>query len=201
MVKNNWELGCKVNYYNGTLRKLRLEKGLTQKELGEAVGVSTHSIWLYESMKGAPEKEVAEKLAKFFGVEVPKVFPEYLKMLSERIPKSEIVYGELSDNALEQISQQHLLLADTSSSPEMEMKKKELLSILGESLNTLSDREQKILKMRFGIGGEDRHTLEEVGAWFGTSGSNISRIEQNALRKLRRRLNDKKIRNYEDICI
>jgi RNA polymerase primary sigma factor len=52
-------------------------------------------------------------------------------------------------------------------------------------LKTLTPREEKILKMRFGVGDGVEHTLEEVGQSFAVTRERIRQIESNALRKLR----------------
>lgn len=54
-----------------------------------------------------------------------------------------------------------------------------------EALSTLSDREQQILRMRFGIGEHEAHTLAEIGREFGLSRERIRQLQALALRKLR----------------
>jgi RNA polymerase primary sigma factor len=56
---------------------------------------------------------------------------------------------------------------------------------LAEALSSLSEREQRILRMRFGIGGTAEHTLAEVGEVFGLTRERIRQIEASALAKLR----------------
>ena len=56
---------------------------------------------------------------------------------------------------------------------------------LGEAIAGLTPREERILRMRFGIGGMDEHTLEEVGQIFGVTRERIRQIEARALMKLR----------------
>jgi RNA polymerase primary sigma factor len=56
---------------------------------------------------------------------------------------------------------------------------------MAEALGELSPREQRILCMRFGIGGTTEHTLEEVGKTFGVTRERIRQIEAKALEKLR----------------
>ena len=63
-------------------------------------------------------------------------------------------------------------------------------------LSTLTDREQKIIKMRFGIGGGKSHTLEEVGAEFSVTRERIRQIEAKALAKLRKNKDTKKLHEY-----
>ena len=52
-------------------------------------------------------------------------------------------------------------------------------------LNTLTPREEKVLRMRFGIDEKKDHTLEEVGQEFDVTRERIRQIEAKALRKLR----------------
>ena len=52
-------------------------------------------------------------------------------------------------------------------------------------LRTLTPREEKVIRMRFGVGGGSEHTLEEVGRPFAVTRERIRQIEAKALRKLR----------------
>ena len=61
-------------------------------------------------------------------------------------------------------------------------------AILGEVIQTLSPREQTILQLRFGLTGQDEKTLEEVGAQFGVTRERIRQIQDEALRKLKKRI-------------
>jgi RNA polymerase primary sigma factor len=63
-------------------------------------------------------------------------------------------------------------------------------------LSTLDKREQKILRMRFGIGENHDHTLEEVGQDFDLSRERIRQIEDKALRKLKRSSRADKLRSF-----
>lgn len=65
-----------------------------------------------------------------------------------------------------------------------------------EVLSTLSDREQKIVKMRFGLGGGKSHTLEEVGQEFAVTRERIRQIEAKALTKLRKHKDSRKLYEY-----
>ncbi len=67
---------------------------------------------------------------------------------------------------------------------------------LKEILNDLSEREQKILTMRFGISDGVTHTLEEVGNEFGVTRERIRQIEAKALEKIRQHKSLKKLKEY-----
>ena len=67
---------------------------------------------------------------------------------------------------------------------------------LDEVLATLSDREAKVLKLRFGLEGNKQMTLEEVGKVFGVTRERIRQIEAKALRKLKHPSRRKKLQDY-----
>lgn len=69
---------------------------------------------------------------------------------------------------------------------------------LDEVLSTLSDREAKVLKLRFGLEGTKQMTLEEVGKVFGVTRERIRQIEAKALRKLKHPSRRKKLQDYLD---
>ena len=60
-----------------------------------------------------------------------------------------------------------------------------LESTLRRALETLTEREREILRMRFGMDGEEEHTLTDVGDKFGLSRERIRQLQVQALRKLR----------------
>lgn len=65
-------------------------------------------------------------------------------------------------------------------------------------LSTLTPREEKVLRMRFGIGEKSDHTLEEVGKDFAVTRERIRQIEAKALRKLRHPSRSKKLKSFVD---
>ena len=65
-------------------------------------------------------------------------------------------------------------------------------------LKTLSPREEKVLKMRFGVGQGTEHTLEEVGQSFSVTRERIRQIESKALRKLRHPSRSRRLRAFLD---
>jgi RNA polymerase primary sigma factor len=65
-------------------------------------------------------------------------------------------------------------------------------------LATLTPREEKVLRMRFGIGEKSDHTLEEVGQNFDVTRERIRQIEAKALRKLRHPSRSKRLRGFMD---
>jgi RNA polymerase primary sigma factor len=69
---------------------------------------------------------------------------------------------------------------------------------ISDVLHTISSREEKVLRMRFGIGERCDHTLEEVGQDFGVTRERIRQIEAKALRKLRHPSRSKQLRAFSE---
>jgi len=83
----------------------------------------------------------------------------------------------------------------TASPPEM-VSKMNLREQLSHVLNTLTEREAKVIEMRFGLRDGNEHTLEEVGQEFQVTRERIRQIEAKALRKLKKKA--KKLINFLD---
>jgi RNA polymerase primary sigma factor len=69
---------------------------------------------------------------------------------------------------------------------------------LGEVLSTLTEREEKVLRLRFGLEDGRQRTLEEVGKEFDVTRERIRQIEAKALRKLRHPSRSKKVKDFLD---
>jgi RNA polymerase primary sigma factor len=128
-----------------------------------------------------------EELAKRTGVPTQKV---RLILESSRKPLSlETPIGE--------DSQLGDFLEDKSAgSPNDTLITQDLTTQVERALSTLSPKEKKILRLRFGIGEEGEHTLEEVGKRFAVTRERIRQIETKALRKLRHPLRGRALRAF-----
>ncbi|MER3445728.1 MAG: hypothetical protein C4291_02320 [Candidatus Dadabacteria bacterium] len=71
-----------------------------------------------------------------------------------------------------------------SPTPDSAVAKATLSEKIKEALCTLTEREERILKMRFGIGYEATYTLDEIGKYFSLTRERIRQIEKRALEKL-----------------
>ena len=81
-------------------------------------------------------------------------------------------------------------------SPEESATNQLLKEQVNDVLSSLSDREQKIVRMRFGLDNGKSHTLEEVGQEFAVTRERIRQIEAKALAKLRKHKDAKKLYEY-----
>lgn len=81
-------------------------------------------------------------------------------------------------------------------SPYEEASRELLKENIDEVLSSLTDREAKVLRMRFSLDGDQPHTLEEVGRHFGVTRERIRQIEAKALRKLKHPSRRHKLQDY-----
>jgi RNA polymerase primary sigma factor len=117
-------------------------------------------------------------IAARVGVPVARV-EQVLSMVQE--PTSlDLPIGEDGDATLGD-----LIKAPDAVDPQAAAEASALTGFVAEALAELTPREQRILSMRFGIGGAGEHTLEEVGKVFGVTRERIRQIEAKALAKLR----------------
>ena len=91
-----------------------------------------------------------------------------------------------------------LIKAPDAVDPQAAAEASALQKIVGEALADLTPREQRILRMRFGIGDTTDHTLEEIGKEFGVTRERIRQIEAKALEKLRHPARARKLATFID---
>ncbi len=130
-----------------------------------------------------------EELAKKLNVTVDKVREVY--KISQDPVSLETPIGEEDDSHLGDF-----IKDERTMSPEeyatVEMLKEELTNVL----LTLTDREEKVLRLRFGLDDGQCRTLEEVGQIFGVTRERIRQIEAKALRKLRHPSRSRKLKDF-----
>ncbi|MEI6153763.1 MAG: sigma-70 family RNA polymerase sigma factor, partial [Deltaproteobacteria bacterium] len=91
------------------------------------------------------------------------------------------------------------LIADPKAlSPFMELVDTSLREEISKVLSTLTTREEKVIRMRFGIGEKTDYTLEEVGNVFGLTRERIRQIENKALRKLQHPSRQKRLEIFHE---
>ena len=115
-----------------------------------------------------------------------------LKIAKEPI-SLETPIGEEEDSHLGDFVEDKLILSPTEAAQNFS-----LTDQTRDVLKTLTPREEKVLRMRFGIGEKSDHTLEEVGRDFSVTRERIRQIEAKALRKLRHPSRAKKLRSFVD---
>jgi RNA polymerase primary sigma factor len=133
----------------------------------------------------------SEEIAKEMGISVEKV--REIKKISQDPVSLETPIGEEEDSHLGDF------IPDEDAQVPAEAAYQSLLKEqLTEVLATLTPREEKVLRLRFGLEDGRPRTLEEVGKEFAVTRERIRQIEAKALRKLRHPTRSKRLRDFLD---
>jgi len=130
-----------------------------------------------------------EEIAEEIELEPEKV--QWILRASRRPISLERPVGEEDDNELRDFIEDEKVLAPSEAAYQHL-----LAETMDEVLHTLSPREARILRLRFGIQDGHSYTLEEVGQKFGLTRERIRQIESEALRKLRHPRRSRQLRTY-----
>ncbi len=130
-----------------------------------------------------------EEIAEEMNISEDRV-REILKIAQEPV-SLETPIGEEDDSHLGDFIEDHEAQAPADAAA-FELLKEQLEDVL----DTLSPREEKVLRLRFGLDDGRSRTLEEVGQYFGVTRERIRQIEAKALRKLRHPMRSKRLRDY-----
>lgn len=130
-----------------------------------------------------------EEIAKKLGITIEKVREVY--KISQDPVSLETPIGEEDDSHLGDFIKDERTMGPEEYAT-IEMLKEELQGVLG----TLTEREEKVLRLRFGLDDGQCRTLEEVGQIFGVTRERIRQIEAKALRKLRHPSRSRKLKDF-----
>jgi RNA polymerase primary sigma factor len=130
-----------------------------------------------------------EEIAAEMEIDVDKV--NHILKIKQDIVSLEAPVGEDADSNLGEFIED-----EESRTPEENATYQLLKEHVNSVLTLLTPREQKILRMRFGLEDGRSHTLEEVGLEFGVTRERIRQIEAKALTKLRKHRESKKLKDY-----
>ncbi len=131
-----------------------------------------------------------EEIATEMGVEVEKIYQ--IEKISQDTISLELPVGDDDDRS--RLSD--FISDDKIVSPDQEVSHSILTDQITEILDTLSEKERKILEMRHGLLDGTYHTLEEVGKEFGVTRERIRQIEAKALEKIRQHEKARRLKSY-----
>ncbi len=187
MGENIRDVAINMRVYNNQLRQRRLKADMNYRQLAEAVGVSNTECCKMERVTYDPIrhnsvgsvvgwKTAVTRISKYWAELPEDLFPEVLRTAESF--EAEIT-TEVSDLALLSEYAQHASLS--LEDPDSPFLRREERGLIDKTLETLHDREAKILRLRF----EEDLTLTEIGRLLGVSGGRVGQLEAKALRKLR----------------
>jgi len=143
---------------------------------------------LYQKQGREP---VADEIARRSGVSAGRI--EQVLSMVQQPTSLDLPVGEDGDATLGD-----LIAAPNTVDPHAAAEASALREFVVEAISGLSPREERILRMRFGIGRMTEHTLEEVGQTFGVTRERIRQIEATALKKLRHPSRARKLATFVD---
>ena len=130
----------------------------------------------------------AEEVAQIMGLSVVRV-NEILRAIQEPVSLETPILSE--EKELKDV-----IIDEKAASPFKTLENNEASNKIEQVLSSLTEREEKIIRMRFGIGVSSEHTLEEVGKYFNLTRERIRQIEIKALKKLRHPARSKLLKEY-----
>lgn len=177
------DFSVEVRIRNNQLRQRRLELGMTQEQIAAAVGISKGRYNELEAMRESPLgkrgwSEAALALARFHVVPVEELFPDAARQPGVTRRQYQVDAGDIP-RLIEAAHAEAPLL------PSEAVEHVERHELLSQAMSTLSSREQRILRQRFGFDGGEPMTLAEIARKDGVAVTRIHAVEQKALRKLR----------------
>jgi RNA polymerase primary sigma factor len=195
--KYNYRRGVKVSTYavwwiRQSITRAMVDQGRTIRIPVHMTEIATKVLRerrrLYQKEGRDPR---SGEIAARTGIALPRV-EQVLSMVQE--PTSlDVPIGEDGDATLGD-----LIKAPDAVDPQAVVEASALQRTVAEALSELTPREQRIICMRFGIGGATDHTLEEVGKVFGVTRERIRQIEAKALEKLRHPTRARKLATFVD---
>lgn len=157
------------------------------KAIGKCSGLDS-----YYEREGLCHAERMEAIADMMGVETSKVEELlYIKKCYMNLASLNVPVRDDQDDELEE------LLEDTQQIPiEEQVVDSALITEIEKVLSTLTDREERIIRLRFGVCGEDEHTLEQIGEILGLNVERVRQIEREAMRKMRQPNRAKRLKSF-----
>ena len=133
-----------------------------------------------------------EEIAAEMGMEVEKV--QHIQKISQEVLSIEQSVGDEDDSTLSDF-----IPDEKNLSPDQNVNRALLRDVIKDILVDLTERERKILAMRFGLEDGVSHTLEEVGKVFGVTRERIRQIEAKSIERIREHQKSKALEGFENL--
>ncbi|MEK7472497.1 MAG: RNA polymerase sigma factor RpoD [Patescibacteria group bacterium] len=195
--KYDWRKGFKFSTYATWWIRQAITRAIADQ--ARTIRIPVHMVEtinkLYRTSRRLMQELGREPTAEEIGAEV-EIDPDRVReifKIAQETTSLEAPVGEDQESILGDF------IPDESQLSPVDQASKQLLKDhLDEVLGTLTEREAKVLKLRFGLEGTKQMTLEEVGRVFGVTRERIRQIEAKALRKLKHPSRRKKLQDYLD---
>lgn len=192
--KFDYHRGFKFSTYASWWIRQAITRAIAEQ--GKTIRIPVHMIEILNKVVRSSQsltlelgrKPLPEEIAQDTGLQVEKV-KNTLKVAKRTV--------SLENHVGEGDTELGALIEDKKSTSPLEaVINQDLRDKIHRMLNALSPKEERILRMRFGLGDDPPHTLEEVGQIFGVSRERIRQIEAQALRKLKHPSRSNHLRSF-----
>ena len=184
-----FRVGMKVRLFNWSLDRAIKAKGWTRREAAAACGVHWQTLSKWLGLKSYPREAKALEVSLVLGVSDEILFPAEIKGFRITKQSEPVSFGREEALAFGMLAQEV--------DPERVTIQESLTDVIDEAMQGLNERQQFVLRMRFGLDGEGARTLTELATILGATRERIRQIEAKALRLLRHPSRIKILRDYE----
>lgn len=186
--QDEFRIGVKVRAYNHTLDSALKALGSTRAEQAEKLGIEKQKLSNIVCLREYPKEDLRLTFAAVLGIPDETLFPEEIAGIRvTKAPEPIVLSYEqfASVSALEM----GIPIRDNALEPG-------LGEPIADALSKLSERDARVLALRFGLSGEEKKTLAEVGRMEGIDRERVRQIEARALRTIRSGLWLSHLRDY-----
>ncbi len=183
--KYNYRLGYRFSTYAGWWVKQLMFKAISEQSYCMKIPVYIQeTMSKFSKVKSKMEQEVNSSVKTADVAKKMKIAPEKIEMFLSAYTKTISI-----ENGLERADGKDLnvadILADNTAFVSENIEYKALKEDINNVISTLKDREQEVVKMRYGLEDGERYTLEEIGNMYGVTKECIRQTELRALKKMK----------------
>lgn len=183
--KYNYKLGYRFSTYATWWIKQSMFKTISEQSHSMKIPVYVQeTLSKYSKVKAEMEKDNTQNISNEKIAEKMNIEPDKINLYLNAFSKMLSLDGNFDGNGQNDLSLSEVI-EDTKASANKEAEYNNLTKDINTLLDTLKERESKVIKMRFGLCDEERQTLEEIGNLFGVTKECIRQTESRALKKLR----------------
>ena len=171
----------------------RRDRGLSQLQAADFIGVSAQALGGYERLRKIPNPKHAQKIADFYDKPIEYLFPEVIQLATD-CGMGEVKSYLFDQRQIEGMHTENLKYL--MESPEKMVNERELKEQIERSLDTLTPREASVINMYYGLDGEEKISLEEIADKFSLTRERVRQIKEKAIRRLRYAPRSRNLREF-----
>ena len=211
------KIAADIRFKHGTLWEIVNRSG-GAAAFADAIGVGKQTVYGWLNLRTCPTpgkytrwytRESEQALEELSGMNAGEVFPPGLAELCRQMLREDRHYismREIPADKLESLGQralQGLPCPDAGRDP---VDRAEIAEQLASGVSTLTERERRVITLRYGLGGESEMTLEEIGEELGVGKERVRQIENRALRRMHETTRnlmalEMPMSRHEELCI